>query len=55
VAGLRTIDDRANRATFSFSPNECGSFRERERRNIQHHRRSLPMIGMRWSRIATGA
>jgi hypothetical protein len=44
---LSAIDHRANRVTFGFPPHECGSFAERKRRNIEHNRRGLPMIGVR--------
>src|SRR5882762_8601057 len=52
VAAQRTINHRANRVTFSFSPDEFGSFGERKRRNLQYCRRDLPMIGTRSNGIA---
>ncbi len=57
AAGSRTLDDRANRATFRFPPHKRGSFRERERRNLQDHwrgrRRRDLKIGARRSGIGT--
>jgi hypothetical protein len=53
VARSRTIGDRANRATFRFSPHERSSFRQQKRRNPEHRRRCMRMIGMRGSGNAT--
>ena len=53
VAAERAIDRRANRATFGLPPHKSGSFRERERRNLQHHRRGPRTLDTRGREIAT--
>src|ERR1700730_3116258 len=47
------IDDRPNRAAFSFPAHECGSFGEREWRSLEDRRRGLRTIGTRWSGFGT--
>src|SRR5260370_10421032 len=47
------IDDRPNRAAFSFATHDFGWFGEREWRSLEDRRRGLRTIGTRWGGFGT--